>query len=174
VWISPLTDFNVAEYDEIFWFTVQRKGHEKGVNTYIMTCLSRTPRQIVAFEVDNSLKASIIQTMVDNKPSFNRNYTDGAKTYLDVDFCGHHCRNTTDKSDTHNIEGSNADIRHYIAGLSRKSRCFFRSYETLKAVLWLFINAYNKFGEWKMLQIQRNPNCGRDFRQSHLDFILSA
>jgi len=172
VWISPLTDFSIAEYDEIFWFTVRRKGHEYGVNTYVMTCLSRFPRQIVAFEVDNSVKSKIIQQMVNRNQPFNRNYTDGAKAYLDVDFCGHHCRNIHDKSDTHLIEGSNADIRHYIAGLQRSSRCFFRKIESLKAVLWLFINAYNKFGEWKMKQQLKNPNGGRDYRCSHLDFVL--
>ena len=53
------------------------------------------------------------------------------------------------KADTHNIESSNADLRHYIAGLARRSRTFFRSQETLEAVLAVFIDAYNKFGEAK-------------------------
>lgn len=172
MWISPHTDFAVAEYDEIFWFTVARKGHEYGVNTYIMTCLSRSPRQIVAYEVDKSVKAQVIQSMADRNPPFAKNYSDGAHVYLNVDFVGRHIRTTGfDKSNTHNIEGSNADIRHYIAGLQRKSRCFFRKIESLKAVLWLFINAYNKFGEWKMLHKLRHPNYGRDYRCSHLQFI---
>lgn len=139
MWISTHTDFNAAEWDEIFWFTVARKGHEYGVNTYIMTCLSRSPRQIVAFEVDKSVKAKVIQLMIDRNPSFANNYSDGAKSYLDVDFGGRHIRTFGyDKSNTHLTEGSNADIRHYIAGLQRTSRCFFRKMESLKAVLWLF------------------------------------
>jgi IS1 family transposase len=49
----------------------------------------------------------------------------------------------------HNVESVNADLRHYIAGLRRKSRCFFRSLETMRAVLTVLINAYNKFGHAK-------------------------
>ena len=173
MWISPLTNFYAAEWDEIFWFTIARKGHDKGVNTYIMTCLSRSPRQIMAFEVDKSVKAKVIQSMINRNPQFANNYSDGAKSYLDVDFGGRHVRTFGyDKSNTHNIEGSNADIRHYIAGLQRTSRCFFRKIESLKAVLWLFINAYNKFGERKMLHKLKYPNYGRDFRFSHLDYVL--
>jgi len=63
--------------------------------------------------------------------------------YLDVDFMGKYCRNIRNKSDTYIIEGINADLRHYIAALRRRIRCFFRRLETLKAVLTLFINAYN-------------------------------
>lgn len=50
----------------------------------------------------------------------------------------------------HIVESINADIRHYISDLARKSRCFFRKIETLQAVLELFIDAYNKFGEAKL------------------------
>jgi IS1 family transposase len=115
-----------------------------------MTMLSREPRQIVAFDVDNSVKSECIQDMVDNAPQAENYYTDGGQSYLGVDFIGRHRRNVRDKSDTHNIEGSNADIRHYIAGLRRRSRCFFRKMETLKAVLSIFVHAYNKFGAAKL------------------------
>lgn len=171
VWISLATDFSDAEFDELFWFTKARKGYENGVNTYIMTMLSRNPRQIVAFDVDISVRSQVIQQMSDSVPPFARNHTDGGTAYLEVVFGGKHCRNTRDKSQTHLIEGSNADLRHYIAGLRRKSRCFFRKLSTLKAVLWVFINAYNKFGEAKRLYRERHPECGRDFAFSHLDYI---
>jgi len=136
-----------------------------------MTMLSREPRQIVAFEVDNSVNAARIQKMVDNTLQADQYCTDGGNSYLGVDFVGRHKRNVRDKSDTHNIEGSNADLRHYIAGLRRKSRCFFRSMETLKAVLALFIDAYNKFGAAKLQYRLKHPDCGRDFPFSHLHFI---
>jgi hypothetical protein len=41
-------------------------------------------------------------------------------------------------------------LRHYISGLARRSRYFFRKLETLQAVLEVFIDAYNKFGEAKL------------------------
>ena len=62
---------------------------------------------------------------------------------------GRHRRNIRDKKDTHNIESTNADLRHYLAGLARRSRTFYRSDETLLAVMGVFVNAYNKYGEYK-------------------------
>ena len=106
--------------------------------------------------------------MVDRTPGATNYYTDGGTVYLDVIFWGAHQRNIRNKADTHIIEGSNADIRHYIAGLRRKSRCFFRSIETLRAVLSLFIDAYNQFGDAKRRYKERHPNCGRNFPFNHL------
>jgi len=171
MWISPNTNTSAFELDEVYWFIRKRKGYENGVNTYIMTMLSREPRQIVGFAVDSAVKAERIQTMVDSIVQAENYYTDGGQTYLGVDFIGQHQRNIRDKSDTHNIEGSNADIRHYIAGLQRKSRCFFRKMETLEAVLTIFVYAYNKFGAAKLEYRLRRPDCGRDFCFNHLQYI---
>jgi IS1 family transposase len=142
-----------------------------GINIYIMTMLSREPRQIVAYAVDTSAKADRIQTMVDGTVQVENYYTDGGTCYTGVDFIGCHQRNVHNKKDTHNIESSNADLRHYIAGLRRRSRCFFRSVETLEAVLYAFICAFNKFGEAKMLYRHRHPDRGRDVPFSLVDFI---
>ena len=136
-----------------------------------MTMISRNPRQIVAFDVDISIKANLIQQMVNSIPPFEKYFSDGGTIYLDVDFFGGHKRNIHNKNDTYTVEGINADLRHYIAGLRRKSRCFFRKLETLKAVLYLFINAYNKFGEAKRVYRERRPNCGRDFGFNHLHYV---
>jgi hypothetical protein len=171
MWISPSTKTDAFELDEIYWFIGKRKGHENGINTYIMTMLSREPRQIVAFAVDNSVNAACIQEMVDDTVQAEKYYTDGGPISLGVDFIGRHKRNIHNKSDTHNIEGSNADVRHYIAGLHRRSRCFFRKIETLIAVLRIFIYAYNKFGAAKLEYRLRHPDCGRDFHFYHSDYI---
>ncbi len=68
--------------------------------------------------------------MVDSAPAAKNYYTDGGRVYFDAIFWGAHKRNIHNKANTHIIEGTNADIRHYMAGLRRKSRCFFRSIET--------------------------------------------
>jgi len=171
MWISPETKTEALELDELYWFIGKRKGYENGVNIYIMTMLSREPRQLVAYAVDNSVNAKSIQQMVDNTVQAKRYYTDGGVGYLGVDFIGRHNRNMTDKSDTHNIEGSNADLRHYIAGLRRRSRCFFRSMETLLAVLYVFVHAYNRFGDAKMRYMQTHPGCRRVYHQDHLRYV---
>ena len=170
MWISPRTKKEAFELDEVYWFIGKRKGHESGINTYIMTMISREPRQIVAYAVDNTVDARLIQEMVDGTQA-ERYYTDGGSAYLGVDFMGRHERNVTDKSNTHNIESTNADLRHYIAGLRRRSRCFFRSIETLRAVLYVFVHAYNRFGDAKMQYMQNHPDCQRVYHLDHLRFI---
>ena len=49
----------------------------------------------------------------------------------------------TDKSETYSVEGANADLRHYLARLRRKSRCFSRCPYALICALRLFIYAFN-------------------------------
>ncbi len=50
---------------------------------------------------------------------------------------------TPDKSQTFSVEGDNADLRHYLARLGRKSRCFSRSLEALARAVKLFAYCYN-------------------------------
>jgi IS1 family transposase len=150
VWISPDTNPEVFELDELYWF-IGKKAHAKTKeNVYMITAISREPRQIVGFEADQDKSAKRIQKVVDNAPPAKFYCTDGYIAYCDVTFLGKHIRNSRDKSDTHNVESINADLRHYIPGLKRRSRCFYRSIQTLQAVLSVFIDAYNKFGEAKM------------------------
>ena len=155
VWISESTDFSTLEMDELYWYIAKRKDHENGINTYIMTMVSRSPRQIVGFKVDKSVNSKALREIVESVSSAEEYFTDGCPVYLDVIFPGKHRRNVNDKKDTHEIESTNADLRHYIPGLARRSRCFFRTTETLDAVLSLMIDAYNKFGEMK--QKTRKP-----------------
>jgi len=49
-----------------------------------------------------------------------------------------------DKSQTYSVEGANADLRHYLARLRRKSRCFSRCEEALRNAIKLFVFAYNQ------------------------------
>jgi hypothetical protein len=90
-----------------------------------------------------------LQKMVDGAPTAENYYTDGCPVYCDVIFGGKHRRNIHNKKDTHNIESVNSDLRHYLAGLARRSRCFYRSDQTLLAVMSVFVNAYNNYGEYK-------------------------
>lgn len=146
----------VYELDELYWFTERKADSETRENVYIMTMISREPRQIQAFRVAQDKCAWRIQEMVDEAPKALEYYSDGYLGYSDVDYYGaKYVRNCRNKSDTHIIESINADIRCYIAGLQRRSRCFFRTLESLEAVLDAFVEAYNAFGAWKL--IHRRP-----------------
>ena len=49
-----------------------------------------------------------------------------------------------DKSETYSVEGANADLRHYLARLRRRSRCFSRCEKALRNAVKLFVFAYNR------------------------------
>ena len=115
--------------------------------------VSRSPRQIVGFDAAFDKSPERVQNIVDNAPNADKYCTDGWLGYIDVIYPGRHIRNVRNKKDTFTVEGVNADLRHYIPILARRSRCFARSLTTLKAVIEVFAEAYNKFGrakkQWK-------------------------
>jgi IS1 family transposase len=129
---------------------VERKAKtETRENVYVMTMVSREPRQIVGFDVARDKSAGRIQAMVDRAPPAKKYCTDCYFGYCDVVYWGEHVRNVRGKSDTYTVESVNADLRHYIPVLARRSRCFARKLETLYAVVAVFVEAYNKFGTAK-------------------------
>ena len=145
------------ELDALYWFTQRKPRTETRENVYLMTMVSRNPRQIVGFEVAQDKCAWRIQRIVDGGPEAKRYCTDGYVGYLDVVYPGQHVRNMCDKSDTYTVEGVNADLRHYIPLLKRRSRCFARSLETLQAVVAVFVDVYNRFGQAKFNHRIRRP-----------------
>ena len=112
-----------------------------------------------------------IQALVDNSPPANNYCTDGYTGYIDVVYPGKHIRNIHNKKDTCGVESVNADLRHYIPILRRRSRCFPRSIETLKVVLEFFADAYNAFGIAKMKYRQNSSSNSRELPFSVLDFL---
>ena len=148
----------------MYWFLERKATSETRENVYIITMVSRNPRQIVGFDVARDKSPQRIQRIVDNAPDAEKYCTDGWYGYIDVIYPGKHIRNCRNKSDTFTVEGINADLRHYIPILRRRSRCFARSLETLIAVIAVFVDAYNQFGaakyEYRQLHPDRHPPFG--------------
>ena len=164
-------NYRVLELDELYWFVGKKAKTETRENTYVMTMVSRLPRQIVGYDVAFDKSSQRIQKIVDNGPEAEYYCTDGYLGYVDIVYPGKHIRNVRNKSDTFTVEGINADLRHYIPILRRRSRCFPRKIETLKAVLELFVQAYNAFGIAKM-NFRKNRNSkSRELPFSVLDFL---
>ena len=182
MWISPKTDLTAFECDEIYWYIGNRKDSEKGINRYIMTMISRNPRQIVGCAVGKSVNKEALQGIADGAPEAKNYYTDGCPVYCDVIYPGAHRWNKVDKKDTHNIESVNSDCRHYLAGLARRSRTFYRRDETLLAVMYVFADAYNRYGEYKadnrVPVKHKSPNPSkhlhkfRELPKSMIDFVV--
>ena len=150
IWVSEITVKEVFEMDELYHFIEYKPTHKTRENVYVTTLASREPRQIVGFDVAGDKSPERLQSIVDSAPEANSYATDGFFGYVDLVYPGNHIRNVSNKNDTFTVEGINADLRHYIPVLARRSRCFCRTLETLKAVIAVFVDAYNKFGEAKM------------------------
>jgi len=134
------------ELDELYWFVTHKPKSKARENVYILTAVSRAPRQIAGFDVAMDKSPQRIQKLVDEAMPAQKYCTDGYTGYIDVVYPGEHIRNVRDKSNTFTVEGVNADLRHYIPILARRSRCFARTLETLTAVVEVFVEAYNRFG----------------------------
>jgi hypothetical protein len=50
----------------------------------------------------------------------------------------------TDKQETYSVDAVNADLRHYLKRLARKSRCFTRNMQSLAKNIQLFVYCYNQ------------------------------
>ena len=102
-------------------------------------------RCLLSFRVCVAFTWEEAQQLVDAAPKAKRYFTDGNLTYNDLIYPGpERHRVAPGKSEMHNVEGVNADLRHYLARLARRSRCFTRSAEALRCAVRLFQCAYNR------------------------------
>jgi insertion element IS1 protein InsB len=107
----------------------------------------------VAHEVCFERTPKLLQSLIDQAPHAESYYRDAFNTYRELSYWGKHTA-MWDKSETYSVEGTNADLRHYLARLARKSRCFSRCIEALRRAVDLFVHFYNK----RQLRKQAFPN----------------
>lgn len=118
---------------------------------YLLTIVSRNGRKILGFDIAEDKSTERIQELVDVSPKAKIYHSDGYVAYREISYHGKHFAHYGfDKSQTYTVEGVNSDLRKYIPFLQRKSKCFLRSIETGKAVLRIFVHAYNRFCQQKL------------------------
>jgi IS1 family transposase len=85
-----------------------------------------------------------MQPIIDDAPAAFQYCSDGFSTYETLNY--HQGRHLVaeGKSQTYSVEGGNADLRHYLARLAKKSRCFSRCLEALKRAITVFVVCWNK------------------------------
>lgn len=108
-----------------------------------MTAVDRDSRCIVGWAVVWERSEEALQEILDSSPYAQRYFSDAYKLYLSGIYAGQH-QGVKDKSETYSVEGSNADLRHYLARLARSSRCFSRSIDALRTAVQLFVYAWNR------------------------------
>jgi IS1 family transposase len=119
---------------------------------YIVTAVDRQTHTIVGWTVCRERTLEILQSVIDGAPAAENYYTDGFLMYQDLSYWGNHTM-LKDKSQTYSVEGGNADLRHYLARLTRSSRCFSRCFKALARAVELFVYFYNE----RQLRRKRHP-----------------
>jgi IS1 family transposase len=81
--------------------------------------------------------------MVDGAPKAKWYFSDAFEAYDRLWYHFGRYEISEGKNDTYSVEGDNAELRHYLARLARRSRCFSRCPIALECALKLFVFAFN-------------------------------
>jgi IS1 family transposase len=122
-----------------------------------MTLVDRTTRCVLNWAVDWQVSDENLQQVLDESLPAHWYYSDLLAAYQELayDFGIHFPMH--DKSQTYSVEADNAELRHYRARLGRRSRCFSRSMDALRAAVRLFVFAWNQRQLYK-LRFPRYPS----------------
>jgi IS1 family transposase len=82
--------------------------------------------------------------VVNTAPAAAQYYSDAYAAYDNVVYYPGQHQSLPNTSQTYSVEADNAELRHYLARLARKSRCFSRSLLALLHALRLFVFAWNR------------------------------
>jgi IS1 family transposase len=109
-----------------------------------MTIVDRTTSCILGWAVARERSEQVLQQMVDEAPQAAFYFSDLFALYRRLVYTPGLYTPMPDKSETYRVEGDNAELRHYLARLGRKSRCFSRCIEALRRTVKLFVFAWNR------------------------------
>jgi IS1 family transposase len=119
-----------------------------------MTMVERASRCIVGWRVGEERSEAVMQALVDQAPQGLIYFSDDFSTYSALIYKPGVHLSLNNKSQTYSVEGDNAELRHYLARLGRKSRCFSRCLSALRRAITLFVFAWNR----RQLYRDRYPN----------------
>jgi len=108
-----------------------------------MTIVDRQTRCFLGIEAVVNRSQEMAQQMVNQAPA-EQYYSDQFSLYDSLSYRRGYHLSLSDKSETYSVEGGNADLRHYLTRLVRKSRCFSRCLTWLNRHLKAFAHAWNR------------------------------
>ncbi|WP_420627216.1 IS1 family transposase [Candidatus Leptofilum sp.] len=108
-----------------------------------MTVVDRQTRCFLGIEPVLQRTQAVAQKMIDEAPA-EQYYSDKFPLYDSLIYRRGYHLSLRDKSETYSVEGGNAELRHYLTRLVRKSRCFSRSLVWLNRHVKAFAHAWNR------------------------------
>jgi insertion element IS1 protein InsB len=109
-----------------------------------VTEVDRATRCIVSWAVVWERSWEAMQGVVEGADRAQQYYSDGLATDETLVYYPGRHEVAPGKSQTYSVEADNAELRHYLARLGRKSRCFSRSIAALRQAVKLFVHAWNR------------------------------
>jgi insertion element IS1 protein InsB len=119
-----------------------------------VTFVDRHTRCILSWAVAFQANEEVVQRALDHVPQARWYFSDAAPVYDGLLYYPGFHQARYDKLQTYSVEADNAELRHYLARLARRSRCFSRSATALRAAIRLFVFCYNS----RQLYKQRYPD----------------
>ena len=104
--------------------------------------VDRATRCVLSWDVVAERTSAALQACLERAPQAKQYYSDAFPVY-DTLYYGAPNQLRPDKQETYSVEAVNADLRHYLKRLARKSRCFSRRMQSLIENLRLFVYCYN-------------------------------
>jgi len=117
---------------------------------------------VVAWRVVVERSLETLQPLIDHAPQARFYFSDLFAMYGQAVYAPGIYTPMPDKSDTFRVEGVNAEFRHYLACLVRRSRCFPRCLKRFELVVRLFVFAWNRRQLYR-LQFPKYPAHLIDF-----------
>src|SRR5207253_7983735 len=112
---------------------------QKKKRVYVVAAIARDSGLVVAMQVLEQLQWEGMQEVVDSLPKADNYCSDRSSIYPDLDWPqGSTHIISKGKEQTHTIESLNANLRHYLKRLARKTRCFSKSLDALARSVRLF------------------------------------
>ncbi len=109
-----------------------------------MTFVERKTSCIIGWSVQAERTQTDLQAMLDTSPQAVWYYSDLFATYKTLLYTPGTHTPMPDKSETYRVEGMNAELRHSLARLARRSRCFSRCIHALRRAIRLFVYVWNR------------------------------
>ena len=109
-----------------------------------MTQVDRATRCIVSYAVVWERTWEALQETIERAAPAQQYYSDAFPTYATLVYWPGPHAVAPGKSQTYSVEADNAELRHYLARLGRRSRCFSRSIAALCQAVKLCVHAWNR------------------------------
>ena len=105
--------------------------------------MDRATHCLLSWDAVSERSIASLQACLERAPQARQYYRDAFPAYDNL-YYGAPYEMRSDKKETYSVEAVNADLRHYLKRLARKSRCFSRRLQALARNMQLFVFCFNQ------------------------------